>query len=82
MQKVDTQNKKNRMRHAGIEQKIAVFIDGKQYTGHLFSTKCGKYLRNYFDATVNGRVSYFYTNGELYSRPCPVCLPEDQGVLD
>lgn len=76
MQKVDTQ-KKNRKRHTGIESKIPVFIDGKQYEGNIFSTKCGLYLRNYSDASKFGTVSYFYTDGELFSKPCKECLPED-----
>lgn len=43
-------------------------------------TKCNRHIVAYWTAEKEDhaeRVSYFYTNGERYSTPCKICLPED-----
>lgn len=72
MQTVDTTKTKNRTRHYGIQSTIPVFIGGKEKRGKLFSTVCGKLLRNFSDATL---VSLYYTDGSVFSTPCADCLP-------
>lgn len=69
---------KNHIRHEGIENAIKIPNGNSEIHGKIIATKCGKFLRNVWRA---GDVSYFDADGNLWSTPCPKCLPEKHKEL-
>lgn len=63
--KIDTIRTNNHVRHIAS-------IDERGWA----HTKCGRRVIMFFRAE---QTSYFYTDGSRYSKPCPYCLPEEQG---